>query len=241
MPVFRLENDLIFPPVALSEDNGLLAIGGDLSLERLILAYTKGIFPWYGDGDPIMWWSPDPRFVIFLDKFRIPKSLKRIINKKIFKITIDRDFEQVISLCRGIHLQKGGTWITKEMKEAYINLHNHGLAHSVEVWQDYNIVGGLYGVSLGKIFFGESMFSLVSNASKIALVYLVNLLKNLNFHIMDSQVFTHHINLMGGENIPREEYLKLLEKALIDMDKTTLIGNWGELLRIKQPDNFQTS
>ncbi|MGC8765253.1 MAG: leucyl/phenylalanyl-tRNA--protein transferase [Brevinematia bacterium] len=231
MPVFKLEDELIFPPVELSEENGLLAVGGDLSLERLLLAYTKGIFPWYSDGEPIMWWSPDPRFVIFFDKFKIPKSLKKVLNKNSFNVTIDRDFENVISQCRICHSLRGGTWITKEMRDAYINLYHHGVAHSVEVWENSKLVGGLYGVSLGKIFFGESMFSLVPNASKVALVKLVEFLKALNFLLIDSQVFTPHISIMGGQNIPRSEYLKILDKALENMEKTTIVGNWSELLR----------
>ncbi len=227
MPVFRLNNQLVFPPVELAEENGLLAIGGDLSLERLILAYTKGIFPWYSDRDPIMWWSPDPRFIIMLDEFKIPKSLKRVLNKKDFEVTFDKDFRSVITHCRKYHMStKYETWITHEMKEAYINLHNHGLAHSVEVWNNDLLIGGLYGVSLGRIFFGESMFSLKSNASKIALVYLVEKLKRMNFLLIDSQIFTKHISIMGGKNIPRNTYLSLLKEALKDMDKTTIIGKW---------------
>ncbi len=230
MPVFRIERELVFPPVELSEDNGLLAIGGDLYLERQILAYTSGIFPWYSEGEPIMWWSPDPRFVIMLDEFKIPKSLKRFLNKNNFTISFDKDFLSVISLCRKYHLSNGGTWITKELKEAYINLHNHGLAHSVEVWQNERLIGGLYGVSLGRIFFGESMFSLITNASKVALVNLVLKLKEKKFLMIDSQIFTPHISYMGGKNIPRKKYLELLNEALKDMDKTTLIGNWDKIL-----------
>ncbi len=227
MPVFRLTDELIFPPVELAEENGLIAVGGDLSMERLILGYSLGIFPWYQDNDPILWWSPDPRFIIMLDEFKIPKSLKRILNKKEYTITLDKDFKGVITNCRKYHLSKGETWITREMKDAYINLHNHGLAHSVEVWKDNILVGGLYGVSLGKIFFGESMFSLEPNTSKIALVHLVSILKKHNFLLIDSQIFTRHISLMGGKNIPRKDYLTILKEAIKDGEKTTIIGSWS--------------
>jgi leucyl/phenylalanyl-tRNA--protein transferase len=240
MPVFKLTDSLIFPPVELSEDNGLLAIGGDLSIERLLLAYVNGIFPWYSDGDPIMWWSPDPRFVIILDEFKIPKSMRRVLNKNIFSITFDRNFEEVISRCRSIHLSKGGTWITREMKEAYINLYRHGVAHSVEVWHNDILVGGLYGVSLGRIFFGESMFSIMSNASKVGLVYLALNLKSHNFLLIDSQIFTPHIKMFGGKEIRRDEYLNLLNTALKYMDKTTIIGNWGNVFNSKILNNVKS-
>lgn len=232
MPVFKLEEELIFPPVELSEENGLLAVGGDLSIERLLLAYVSGIFPWYNEGDPIMWWSPDPRFVIILQEAKIPRSLKRVINKKKFKVTYDKCFNEVISACRNFHLSRGGTWITNEMKEAYINLHKHGLAHSVEIWYDGFLAGGLYGVSLGKIFFGESMFSLVSNASKVGLANLITTLKRLNFLLIDSQIFTPHIEMFGGREIPRKEYLGMLANALQEMEESTIIGSWEKLVEI---------
>lgn len=207
-------NNIDFPPVedAINGSNmhGLLAIGGDLSVERLCNAYKSGIFPWYSDL-PIQWHSPDPRFVLYTEQLHIPKSLKKTIKKNKFTITIDNDFEYVIKQCAEARFY---TWITDEMIEAYTNLHKEGLAHSVEAWYDGQIVGGLYGVSFGRIFFGESMFSYSPDASKIAFVKIVEILKNKGFDLIDSQVYTEHIARFGGIDISRDQYIKELNKAL---------------------------
>src|SRR5580765_6092915 len=165
MPLFALDRELVFPPPELAEPDGLLAIGGDLSVERLLLAYSSGIFPWY-EGEDILWWSPEPRFVLFPEQLRVSKSMHQLIKKQAFEFTINKDFEQVIAHCKMIERKgQGGTWITREMKEAYTRLHRLGYAHSAEVWKGGELVGGLYGIRMGKMFFGESMFSKVSNAS----------------------------------------------------------------------------
>ena len=174
-PYWLKQDDLSFPDPenALTEPNGLLAVGGDLSLERLLSAYKLGIFPWYEDGQPILWWSPDPRMVLFPDELHISKSLEKIINRKVFKVSFNQNFPAVILACANQRSKnRDGTWITDEIQQAYIHLHQAGWAHSVEVWDDNNLVGGLYGIALGKIFFGESMFNEQNNASKVAFVYL---------------------------------------------------------------------
>lgn len=209
MPVFQLSNELIFPHPKLAED-GVLAIGGDLSPERLVLAYENGIFPWYSEGEPIIWHSPDPRFVLFPEKLKKTKSLKSLIRKDIYNCTFNYSFEEVILNCRNIK-RKGddGTWITDEMAEAYINLHKLGFAKSVEVYKEDELVGGLYGVQLGKIFFGESMFSKESNTSKIALSYLI---ENIDLKLIDAQVHTKHLESLGAEYISLDNFLKLIKK-----------------------------
>ena len=224
MPVFQLTDKLTFPPAELAEKNGLLAIGGDLSPERLILAYRNGIFPWYSEGDPILWWSPAPRLVIFPDEFKIPKRLSRQIRRKDFTVTMDLEFRKVITACAKTdnRLEKG-TWITNEMLEAYCILHNMGYAHSVECWHEEELAGGLYGISLGKIFFGESMFSKRSNSSKIALVHLVHKLQDWNFDLIDCQMKTAHLMQFGAREIPGVHFQKLLEKNISYPDQT---GKW---------------
>lgn len=182
--------------------------------KRLIAAYQQGIFPWYNEGDPIMWWSPDPRAVLFLDQLKISRSLNKIICKEIFQITFDQNFATVIRQCAEMRKTTIGTWISEEMIEAYCALHYQGFAHSVEVWQQDQIVGGLYGVTVGKIFCGESMFSKVSNASKVALVHLVERLKQQDFLLIDCQMPTKHLMSLGATTIPREEFLKLLNLNL---------------------------
>ena len=222
--VFLLSNKLIFPPPHLAGSDGLLAIGGDLSTERLLLAYRMGIFPWFSDDEPIMWWSPDPRLVLYPQDFRIPKSLKKVINKNIFKVTMDSSFEQIISLCAQTRLQKNeATWLGEDMIEAYCNLHEAGYAHSVEAWHEGELAGGLYGVSLGKCFFGESMFTRISNASKIAFIALVEYLKKLTFDLIDCQLTTEHLKNFGAMEIPRDFFLKQLKKSL---KAPTKKGRW---------------
>lgn len=215
MPVYRLSDKLVFPPVRLATSEGLLAVGGDLSFERLLLAYQSGIFPWYSEGDPILWWSPDPRLVLYPDELKISKSLMKTIRQRVYRVSLDTDFEQVISACSNTRRAKEtGTWITDKMKQAYCNLHERGYAHSVEAWRAGNLVGGLYGVSLGLAFFGESMFSIMSNASKVCLVHLVHFLKERSFSLIDCQVATEHLQSLGARNIPREIFIDQLTQAI---------------------------
>jgi len=219
MPVEISRRSLVFPDPDEADESGLLAIGGDLKIERLKLAYSKGIFPWYEDGMPILWWSPDPRMVLFPKKMIISHSLKQSIKKQQFRITIDNAFEKVITFCSETpRRDEEGTWITRDMKNAYIRLHEAGFAHSAEAWADGELVGGLYGVSLGKAFFGESMFHHVANASKVAFYHLVEKLKEWKFEIIDAQVYTNHLESLGGEMIPRGQYLQILKKALVIKD-----------------------
>jgi len=224
MPVFRLTRELIFPPVHLASATGLLAVGGNLSAGRLLEAYRQGIFPWYSEEEPILWWTPDPRFVLFPEELRVSRSMRQFLKKKGIRVTYDRQFPAVIAACQKPRSEREATWITPAMQEAYIRLHELGFAHSVEVWLDDAFVGGLYGVSLGRCFFGESMFSSVSNASKAALIDLVRRLRALDFSLIDCQVYTAHLENLGARYIPRREFTALLKQA---MKKDTLQGNWG--------------
>ncbi|HDZ88488.1 MAG TPA: leucyl/phenylalanyl-tRNA--protein transferase, partial [Nitrospirae bacterium] len=186
MPVFSLTDEVIFPSPELAGEDGLLAVGGDLGMERLLKAYALGIFPWYSDGSPVLWWSPDPRLVLFPDELKVSRSMRRLIKKEEFKVTFDMAFEDVIENCAVVHKNDdGGTWITDDMISAYVNLHYSGFAHSVEIWHKEELAGGLYGVSMGNAFFGESMFTLRSNASKVAFVKLVERLRRYDFKIID--------------------------------------------------------
>lgn len=204
------DTDIWFPKPELAEDDGLLAMGGDLSPERLMLAYHHGIFPWYSDESPILWYSPHERYVLFPEKLKVSSSMAKVIKSGHFKITFDLAFEEVIEACATISRQgEKGTWITTEMKNAYIDLHGLGHAHSVEVWEKNNLVGGLYGVAVNNVFCGESMFSKVSNASKAALIGLCN---NTSFVMIDCQLYTQHLESLGAEMISRTEYLKYLNK-----------------------------
>ena len=213
MPIYRLIDELIFPPVSGAED-GIVAVGGDLSPERLILAYRQGIFPWFNEEEPIVWWSPDPRFVLFPEKLHVPKSMNRVLNQKVFRVTYNEDFEGVITHCKKTP-RKGqqGTWITEEMKAAYIQLHQLGHAKSVEVWKEDELVGGMYGVDLGGIFCGESMFSKVSNASKVALITFMQKFEKEGGRLFDCQVHSDHLVTLGAEEIPREEFMMYVETA----------------------------
>jgi leucyl/phenylalanyl-tRNA--protein transferase len=211
MPLFALDKELIFPPVHLAEADGLLAVGGDLSAKRLLLAYRSGIFPWY-EGEHILWWCPDPRFVLFPEELKISKSMRQLLKKEAFDFTINRAFSQVIGNCKTIaRREQASTWITNEVKEAFIHLHQLGFAHSAEVWHDGELAGGLYGVRLGNIFFGESMFSKESNASKYAFIKYVEFLKTENVVMVDCQVYTEHLESLGARMIPREEFIQLVE------------------------------
>ena len=211
MPVYLLDDSLWFPPVDEAEDDGLLAVGGDLSTERLLLAYRSGIFPWFNDEEPIMWWSPDPRFVLFPDNLKVSKSMQQVIRKEEFQFKYDTAFEAVIAAC-GDTPRKGmdGTWITDDMRAAYTELHRQGYAHSAEAWQDGELVGGLYGIRLGNVFFGESMFSRKSNASKFAFISWVRLLQSQGVQLIDCQLHTPHLESLGAEMITREAFIEYL-------------------------------
>ena len=206
-----LTDEIWFPPVHEASVEGVLAIGGDLSPERLELAYRSGIFPWYSEGDPIIWFSPDPRMVLFPEKLIISKSMRQVLRKEEFTITFNKAFEAVISNCKTIgRKDQPGTWITQDMQDAYIKLHEIGLAKSVEVWRNEKLVGGLYGVDLGTIFCGESMFSKVSNTSKLAFIFLVEKLKKEQYKLLDCQIYTKHLASLGAEEISRKEFLKYI-------------------------------
>jgi len=208
--IFRLDERLIFPDPALAEPDGLLAIKGDLSAERLILAYQNGIFPWYSEDEPILWFSPHERFVLYPSELRISKSMRQVIRSEKLKVTFDQSFTGVIGACADAKREgQDGTWITADMRQAYINLHELGIAHSVEVWLDDELVGGLYGVEVDRVFCGESMFSKVSNASKLALIALCQTKK---YHLIDCQVYTDHLASLGAKMISREEYLAILKQ-----------------------------
>lgn len=224
MPVFVLSDENVFPPPNLATKEGLLAIGGDLSTKRLIEAYSNGIFPWYSEGEPIMWWSPSPRMVVIPNEYHPPKNLRRTVRKKIFDISFDNAFDEVTRACASVpRHDQDDTWITPEMRGAYYKLHQEGLAHSVEAWQNGELVGGLYGVSLGKAFFGESMFYKVTDASKVAYHYLLQFALQNNFYLIDAQQDTPHLRRLGGKLLNRGEFLSLLHQAL---KHPTLKGHW---------------
>lgn len=211
---------------ALHEPDGLLAAGGDLTLPRLLNAYSHGIFPWFSEGEPILWWSPDPRFVLPPDEIKVSRSLAKNLRNSGLRITMDTAFEQVIAHCSALPREgQDGTWITTQMQQAYINLHQAGYAHSVECWNKDKLVGGLYGIHSGPVFCGESMFSLQSNASKIALVHLCRFIQLRGFKLIDSQVYTPHLESLGARMIPRDAYIKTLHQAC-DID---LPASWSEV------------
>jgi leucyl/phenylalanyl-tRNA--protein transferase len=220
-----LKTDIWFPDVEESTEEGIVAVGGDLSVERLILAYSRGIFPWYSsDRSPILWWSPDPRFVLFPKNLIVSKSMRPYFNQNKFKVTWDQNFEDVIKNCQKIDREdQPGTWITSKMLAAYIQLHKKGYAHSVEVWLENELVGGLYGISLGKVFFGESMFAKVSNASKFGFISLVNQLKQKGFLLIDCQQETKHLESLGANAIKRKDFIDILNDNNIE---ETYIGSW---------------
>lgn len=214
MPVFRLSSDLIFPDPRLASGEGLLAIGGDLSPERLLLAYLLGIFPWYGEGEPILWWSPDPRCVILPDQLHVSRRLERTLRQGRFRLTCNRAFREVVASCAKVRIDSGEeTWLVPEMQEAYAQLQAHGLAHSVEAWQGEVLAGGLYGVAFGRVFCGESMFHRATGASQACLVGLVRHLAERGFALFDCQVENPHLMRMGAHNMAREEFLDLLERS----------------------------
>ena len=199
---------------ALREPNGLLAAGRDLSVETLVDAYRQGIFPWFSDGDPILWWSPDPRMVLFPSELRVPRSLRKASRSMTFEVTADRVFSQVIAACQSPRSDQAGTWITEQMAEAFTDLHQAGYAHSIETWIDGELAGGLYGVSIGRAFFGESMFTRVDNASKIALTVLARQLDAWNYGVIDCQMRTDHLAMFGAREIPRVEFAHHLDELV---------------------------
>lgn len=214
MALFALQQELIFPAVNLAEPDGLLAMGGDLSTERLLLAYKSGIFPWY-EGDVPLWWCPDPRFVLFPEKLKVSKTMRQLIKKETFRFSVNTNFRSVIRECKtSSRKNQQGTWITNEVEEAYCLLHEKGYAHSAETWIGNELAGGLYGIRMGKVFFGESMFSRQSNASKFAFIRYVQLLQQEGIELVDCQVYTAHLESLGAEMIPREIFIKKLESLL---------------------------
>jgi leucyl/phenylalanyl-tRNA---protein transferase len=227
MPVYQLPESIVFPSPDLAEEDGLLAIGGDLSLERLILAYENGIFPWYNPDQPMLWWSPPKRMLLYPGDFKTSKSLKKSIEKGGFEMRIDTEFNQTMAACGNVpRPTQDGTWISPEMLEAYTALYEQGYAHSFECWKDGQLVGGLYGVSLGRAFFGESMFSLVSDASKVAFHHLHEFILRHQFHFVDCQLHTNHLASLGAREIDRSVYLQELKAALAFPDLRQL---WTKL------------
>ena len=213
MPVCNLTERLWFPPIEEAEDDGLLAVGGDLGAERLLLAYRSGIFPWFNDDEIPMWWSPDPRFVLFPDDLRISRSMKNILNSGRFQFKINHSFESVIDNCKHVRRKdQDGTWITDEIKAAYTTLHHKGYVHCAEAWQDGKLAGGLYGVLLGKVFYGESMFTHKSNASKFAFINWVEFLKTKGVSLIDCQVYTQHLESLGAKMISRNLFMELIQR-----------------------------
>jgi len=214
-PLFFLNDRLDFPAIATANEDGLLAVGGDLSAERLLLAYQSGIFPWFNEDALIMWWSPDPRMVLYPNKLKVSKSMQKIINNKEFRLTKNTCFKTVIEHCAKL-VRKGqeGTWITPNMIKAYCMLHEKGFATSYEVWEDTKLVGGLYGIDLGHVFCGESMFSLQSNASKFAFIHMVEECRTKKYKLIDCQVYTKHLESLGAEEISREDFAKILQRDI---------------------------
>ena len=215
MPIFQLPRDIVFPDPDFAEPDGLLAVGGDLSPKRLLAAYRLGIFPWYSEGEPILWWSPAPRLVLIPEEFHCPKRLARTMRQKVFTVTMDTDFSSVITNCATTRVKSGeGTWITSAMREAYITLHEHGYAHSVECYLEGKLVGGLYGVCIDRIFFGESMFSTVSNASKVALAALVRQCIIRRIKVIDCQMTTAHLLKFGAKEVSRARFQNFLQACI---------------------------
>jgi leucyl/phenylalanyl-tRNA--protein transferase len=224
MPVFRLSERLEFPNPGFARFDGLLCIGGDLSIDRILLAYRSGIFPWYSKNEPLLWWSPDPRLILYPGELRISRSLRKKIRHNVFTITMDQAFDQVIHNCAGLRTDQGeDTWLVEEMIHAYTELHKNGYAHSVEVWKDGALAGGLYGLSLGGCFFGESMFTKISDASKTALAALSHHLVELNFDLIDCQVTSDHLLSMGAVEISRDHFLTTIHSSL---ERDDLKGPW---------------
>ena len=217
-----------FPDVSLAEKepDGLLAVGGDLTPQRLIQAYQLGIFPWFSEGEPILWWSPDPRTVLYPEKIKISRSLRKTLRKNLYRVTFDHQFDEVIRACAAPRDDSPGTWLVPEMIDAYTEQYKLGLAHSVEVWKENQLVGGLYGMAIGRVFFGESMFSRANDSSKVALVYLSSQLKAWDFRMIDCQVYTRHLASLGAEEIPRQQFCQdLYSWTRLE----TQVGSWADI------------
>ncbi len=226
MAVYRLDDRLVFPPPEHADDSGLLAVGGDLRVERLLLGYSVGIFPWYSEGTPILWHSPDPRMVMAPGDLHVSRTLRKVIARQTYRVTFDQAFEQVIDACAEAPREgQDGTWITDEMRDAYVELHRRGYAHSAEAWKDDVLVGGLYGVSLGRIFFGESMFARAPDASKVAFVTLIRWLESWDVELVDCQVHTDHLERLGATEWPRKNFLRALRHAL---NQPSRLGPWSQ-------------
>jgi leucyl/phenylalanyl-tRNA--protein transferase len=226
MPIFPLGKDILFPPVELATEEWIIAIGGDLSCERLLAAYRQGIFPWYTPPEPVLWWSPDPRMILFPHEVRVSESMRRILKKGEFSFTCDTRFREIMLGCGAPRKSGPETWISEDILESYCRLHEMGYAHSVETWKNGELAGGLYGVSLGSVFIGESMFHKVTNASKAAFIVFARRLAELGFTLIDCQVYTPHLASLGAWTIPRRDYLKLLRQCLQHTDR---VGNWREI------------
>ncbi|MFH1001535.1 MAG: leucyl/phenylalanyl-tRNA--protein transferase [Bacteroidota bacterium] len=225
MPVFQLTDEYIFPNPELADEEGLLAVDGDLKPERILLAYSQGIFPWFSEGSRILWWSPNPRLLLIPAKMKRSKSLIRTLKSGKFEVRIDTNFESVIKYCAQTKRKdENGTWLVNEMIQAYIELHKRGFAHSIETYHENKLVGGLYGISLGKAFFGESMFFIKRDASKVALSYLCDLAETWNFYFIDAQMETEHLENLGAEKWKRSDFLKILAQAL---EYPSCIGKWN--------------
>ncbi len=232
MPIYSLPKEHVFPPVSHAEEDGILAVGGDLSPDRLLAAYSQGIFPWYSGRKPILWWSPDPRMVLFPAELKVSKSMKQLLKRRAFEVTYDTAFVDVIKACaEAVRHDQDGTWLGKDMQRAYIKLHQLGVAHSVEVWREGALVGGLYGLALGRVFCGESMFAHVSNASKYGFITAVQGLRRLGFELIDCQVYTEHLDSLGAREIPRHEFLKLLAAGIL---QPGLPGAWTAVAALEQ-------
>ncbi|WP_044203782.1 leucyl/phenylalanyl-tRNA--protein transferase [Flammeovirga sp. OC4] len=230
MPIFQLEDDnVMFPPARLTDESGILAVGGDLTPKRIIEAYANGVFPWFNPEDPLLWWSPDPRCVLFPENIYVSKSMRQLLRRDTFKVTFDQNFEGVIAACKEIYRpDQGGTWITDEMEEAYNQLHKIGFMHSVEVWENDELVGGLYGGAMQKAFFGESMFSKRSNASKYGFIMLCKNLIEQGYEIIDCQMHTPHLESLGAEEIPRDAFLLYTDR---NQQREFDRQNWNEIFR----------
>ncbi len=229
MPVYQLGAELWFPPANEFEEHGVVAIGGDLSADRIVLAYQQGIFPWFNEGEPILWWCPEKRMVLKPREVKISKSLRNVLNRKKFQIKIDTAFEEVIHQCQNINRQgQDGTWINEDLKSSFIELHHQGLAHSFECWENNELVGGLYGLALGNVFSGESMFSKVSNASKVAFTAMCSMLEKLDFAYVDCQMYNSFLASLGAYEIDRPSFLEINDNSHFG---DTIKGNWSGFLK----------
>lgn len=234
MPVFRLHEEISFPPPHLASSGGLLAVGGDLSVQRLLAAYSQGIFPWFSQDDPLLWWSPNPRMVLFPRELHVSRRMNRVLRRSPFALTMDHAFERVIAGCAQPRADGFGTWITPQLQEAFLRLHHEGHAHSMEVWHKEELAAGIYGISLGSCFFGESMFSVHAYASRFGFIHLVRWLEIMGFRMIDCQVETPHLKSFGARTISRQEFMLRLKRCVRER---CLRGDWGRLFNEHFPVN----